>query len=254
MLLAVPDARIAIARVTALAALAVLGLTAGSNSLRADTVYTTFGANYTYSTEAGLLVANDDVAEASLAVEFTPTANYDLTSIEFAATEIDPLDAGATIGIFADNGGQPGAAIETYAVNALGQFGSLAPVITVESVLQPLLLADTNYWIAMNAPAGDFLVWNQTVTSATGVSQTDGLGNWSSSPGTPQVAAEVDGSLASFSPPDFTPEFGQGSEPSTPEPATWWLMGGGFVAIALWVRYRTGASRQSRPVTPTPLS
>jgi hypothetical protein len=130
-------------------------------------------------------------------------------------------------------------------VSTLGQIGSLAPVITVESVLQPLLLADTNYWIAMNAPAGDFLVWNQTVTSATGVSQTDGLGNWSSSPGTPQVAAEVDGALAPLVTPDFNPEFGQGSgSPSTPEPATWWLTGGGFSAIAFWVRYRTGARRQ----------
>ena len=209
----------------------------GAAALRADIIYTNFGTGDAYASGAGVIVTNDNVAWSSVAVAFTPSANYDLTSIELVATDIIPDDLGATLGIFADNGsGQPGGApIESFTLGPLGQFGESVPVMTVTSLLQPLLLANTQYWIGLNAPIGDLIVWNQSVTSSLGFSQTDGSGNWSTS-NADQGAVEIDGTLDYSNPPaqSFAMVSAPTEEsiPATPEPRAWWLMAGGLVAVA----------------------
>ena len=53
-----------------------------------------------------------------------------------------------TMAIAADNGGTPGAILETFTfVNQMGAFGSQNAPLTATSVLNPLLTAGTNYWI-----------------------------------------------------------------------------------------------------------
>jgi hypothetical protein len=185
--------------------LVLVASTAGGVALQADVIYTNFGTGAAYSSGAGVIVTNDNSAWSSVAIAFTPSANYDLTSIELVATGIIPDDLGGILGIFADNGsGQPGGApIESFQLSPLGQFGQAVPVLTITSLLQPLLLADTQYWIGLNAPVGDFIVWNQSVTSALGFSQTDGSGNWSTSTAD-QGAVEIDGTLDPNAPPPIS--------------------------------------------------
>lgn len=209
----------------------------GCAVLRADTIYTNFGAGSTYSAGTGLIVTND-AAGPSVAIGFTPAFDYNLTSIEFVATDIFTDDSpDVTIGIFADNGGQPAeTAIESFAIGPLGQFGEAVPVMTVTSVLQPLLQANTLYWVGMDGPAGSFIVWNQNATLATGFSVTDGSGNWSAS-SSAQGVVEIDGNLATVAgAPD--PASTQSFSGSTPEPRAAWLIAGGLAAIAYLTRRR----------------
>ena len=223
----------------------LLALAFGHGILRADTIFTNFDPSGSYAAGAGLIVTNDPVSGASVAIPFTPSGDYDLTSIEFVASDIIPGDSsGITLGIFADNGGQPDATpLESFSVTPAGMFGSNVvsdnlPVTTVSSILQPLLFADTQYWIGMNAAPGDLVIWNQNITSANGFAETDGSGNWSAAdPFQPQGVLEVDGKLAN-QPPDTSATL-----PSpVPEPAAWLLMAGGLAALAFLARTR-GFSR-----------
>lgn len=213
--------------------LLLAGLIACAGILQADTIYSTFGPGFSFATGTGAIVTNDPLADASVAIAFTPTANYDLTSIEFVASDLFPEDLSPiTIAIFADNGGQPGSQpLESFTTGSFGPFGEAALVTTVTSLSQPLLQAGTQYWIGMNASPGDLMVWNQSSTSAAGFSITDGSGNWSASdPAQGQGALEIDGDLvAAIAGPvaqtNDSPIF-------TPEPLSWWLMASGLAVIA----------------------
>ena len=220
----------------------ILAVLIPAAALHADVIYTNFGTGTAYSSGAGVIVTSDNSAWSSVAIAFTPSANYDLTSIELVATDIIPDYLGATLGIFADNGsGQPGGApLESFALGPLGQFGDAVPLLTVESLLQPLLWANTQYWIGLNAPIGDLIVWNQNVTSSLGFSQTDGSGNWSTS-NADQGAVEVDGTLDPNAPTPPTQEgtvLPQTGQPisSIPEPQSWWLMAAGLAAVAIYAQ------------------
>jgi hypothetical protein len=213
----------------------LLALAFGHSILRADTIYTNVDPSGSYAPGAGLIVTNDPVSGASVAIPFTPSDDYDLTSIEFVASDLIPGDSNdITLGIFADNGGQPGATpLESFSVTPAGMFADNLLVTTVSSILQPLLFADTQYWIGMNAAPGDLVIWNQNITSANGFSETDGSGNWSAADSLqPQGVLEVDGKLAN-QPPDTSAAL-----PSpVPEPAAWFLMAGGLVALAFLYRH-----------------
>ncbi len=235
MLITAPISRFVSAGILLLAGLSLAG------RMRADTMFTNFGPNYAFAQGTGAIVTNDVQAYASVAVSFTPTLSYNLTSVQFVATDLVPSDANyITVGVFADNGsGQPGLVVESFLVDNLTQFGELAPVLSITSQLQPLLEANLTYWVGMSASPGDMIVWNQNSTGALGFSQTDGNGNWSSS-GADQGALEVDGTLASSLSPASSGQFGVAS---TPEPAAWLLMFGGLAVVALQTRARVSLRR-----------
>ena len=181
----------------------LVALAFGHGALRADTIYTNFDADDSYAPGAGLIVTNDPVSGASVAVAFTPSANYNLTSIEFADSYLISGDsASITLGIFADNGGLPGSTpLESFSATPGGMFTDSVPVTTVSSILQPLLLAGTQYWVGMNAAPQDLVIWNQNITSTNGFAETDGQGNWSAAdPFQPQGVLEVDGALSAIQP------------------------------------------------------
>ena len=117
------------------------------------------------------------------------------------------------------------------------------PVTTVTSLLQPLLLANTTYWVGLEAAPGDLIVWNQNTTGATGFSQTDGSGSWSASSQF-QGVVEIDGTLP---PVGFTSRANfTASEADVPEPRAFWMMALGLAVIA-----RTGR-RRAIPALPPP--
>ena len=195
-------------------------------------IYSNFGTDEDpYAATAGVLVTSDGMAWSSVAVAFTPSANYNLTSIEFADSTLIPGDSGnITVGIFADTDGLPGSTpLELFTVTPLGVFGDNVPVTTVSSLLQPLLLAGNQYWVGLNAAPGDMVVWNQTASSASGFASTDGFGNWSASdPLQPQGVLEVDGTLSAFQ-----PSVSNASVPAVPEPGAWILTVIGLIALLL---------------------
>jgi hypothetical protein len=227
-----------------------VGLAGSIGALQADVIYTNFGTGDTYAAGAGLIVTNDGLAWSSVAVAFTPAANYTLTSIEFAASDLIPDGPNSvTISIYDDNAGQPSLRpLESFTSGPLGQFGTLVPVMTVTSLLQPLLLADTQYWVGMNASAGDLVVWNQNITLAEGFSRTDGSGDLSTS-GTDQGVVEIDGVLA---PGTFEPDLSLGEESISviPEPGSCWMLAGGIAMIAGLFRLKAAGSLTGRRESP----
>jgi hypothetical protein len=229
------------------------GLAMGFNSLRADVIYTNFGTGDAYAAATGMLVTNDGLAWSSAAIAFTPVENYTLTSIEFVATSLlaDSTDF-VTLDVFTDNGGQPSSTVlESFTAGPLGQFGDTVPVMTGTSVLQPLLLAGTQYWIGMNAPAGDFIVWNQNTTLADGFSQTDGSGNWSTSDAD-QGVIEIDGTpSAVVADPDVVSNLDSLSY--VPEPGSWWLMAMGLTVIGCFPVGQALSPAQACPRPGTPV-
>ena len=218
--------------------LVLAGLISGGSALKADVIYSTFGTGDSYATGTGILVTNDGLAWSSAAIAFTPSSNYTLSSIELVATDLIPnAQDSVTVGIFADNNGQPGGQpLESFTVGSLGLFGQTVLLTSVTSVLQPLLLANTQYWVGLDASPGALIVWNQNTSGATGFSESDGFGNWSTSdPAEGQGVVEIDGTLASVIVGDAVPQL-QDSAIFTPEPRTTWLMAGGLAALAWFTR------------------
>lgn len=225
------------------------------SSLRADVIYTNFGAGDAYSAGTGLIVTNDGKAWSSAAIAFIPEANYVLTSIEFAATDLFLSGSGATLALFGDESGHPGGKpIESFEIERVGSFGDFAPVLSVKSALSPLLQANTVYWVGLNAPEGGLIVWNQNSILAFGFSATDGAGNWSVVDGA-QGVLEIDGTLAPDEP-VITPvaplviETGHSSAASAPqeeipavvsEPGSWSMIAGAAIALALSFRRQNRA-------------
>lgn len=199
---------------------------AGAGTLRAGVVYSNFGDNSGYSAGAGLIVMNDGQAYASVAAGFVPAGNYSLNSIELVVTDLIPnYGSDVTVGIFADSGGQPGGpALESFTLSGLlTSFGQSAPVLTINSLLHPVLLANTEYWVGLNGPVGGMAVWNQNVSGATGFSATDSAGKWTAS-NEAQGVLEVDGTLI----PDALAA--SGGQQSAPEPGSVGLLLAGLLA------------------------
>ncbi len=225
MRLQLPAPRHLVPRLAILAGLALCG-----SVLRADFIAGNFNTGGTYSTGTGVNVT-DGTSDFSVSVEFTASANYDLSSIEFIATNDvpDPSD-GLTLGIYANVSGHPGGtALESFSVSGPlpehWQVDLVTP-ITVNSVLKPLLVAGTPYWVEMDGPTSATLYWDQNTAGKFGIAETDGKGNWlapAATSGTTQGVFEVDGDLVSG-----------GS--SAPEPHAWFLMAGGLAVVARAMR------------------
>jgi hypothetical protein len=200
--------------------------------LKADVIYTNFGPGFAYTDGNGVVVSNGSV-ETSVAEELPVlTSSYDLNSIEFvASTETPALSNSVTVGIYADNGGVP-AATALESITLTGQLapfdGTLSPVLTATSVTNPLLAAGSRYWLVMDGPASESLVWDQNSTLTVGYLETNGTpGDWINSPNPfaseTNSVFEVDGTLV----------------PSpTPEPRTWMLLAGGLGLISVLARRR----------------
>ena len=220
MLKKVPSVRVVLPRLLILAGLILCG-----SVLRAAPViiYSNFASNDGYSIGTGLLVT-DNSFDYSVAVGFVPLHDYTLSSIDFVATRqsLDSPDS-VTMSIFADTAGFPGGpALESDTlIGQTVQFGSNAPVLTVSSALDPILHANTRYWVEMDGPLGS-LIWNQNTTLASGLAETDGQGSWFSSNFT-QGVVRINGE-------EIAP---------APEPASWLLMAGGLAGIGQYLRSRT---------------
>lgn len=224
------SARFLIPRILIFSGLALCG-----SILKADVLYTNFGPGTTYTDSSGVIVSNGSV-ETSVAEELPVlTSSYDLTSIEFVASTETPSPLNSvTVGIYADNGGVP-AATALESITLTGQLapfdGSLSPVLTATSVTNPLLSAGSQYWLVMDGPASEYLVWDLNSTSTVGYLETNGTaGEWINNPNPfaseTNAVFEVDGTLIS-------------GAAAAPEPRTWMLLAGGLGLISVLARRRS---------------
>jgi len=81
------------------------------------------------------------------AITFTTTGAGFLTQISTAMTDVP--DGSRTTGLYTNSGNAPGSLIENFTLPVTGNF----MVLTVNSVLNPFLSANTQYWFVVSNPA-----------------------------------------------------------------------------------------------------
>jgi hypothetical protein len=166
-------------------------------------VYTNFGLRATYNITAGNIVGNDGAGDQLAQGDtFTPASTATLTSVEIAlscfGTGLCPT--ALTVSLDSDAGDQPGATLESFTVagTSLGLLGVNNAPIVLTSVLQPTLVAGTQYWLAVIAPLTDNVVWNWNSTGDVSdqAESLDGGATWFSPSGQTPGAYEIDGTSA----------------------------------------------------------
>ena len=207
--------------------LTIAGLILSGSLVRADIIYSNFDSGYAYYPGSGVVVTNGS-EDFSVAIELAAmTADYYLSGIQFVATVENPDSSNSvTMSVYADDGGVPGdSPLEAMSLNGqlYGFDGSLAPVLSVASQTNPELYSGTSYWVVMDGPIDEGLVWDLNSSRTSGYVETDGTpGNWvNAHPQGTNGVLEVDGTLVS----------GGGSGPSVPEPGTCVLVSGGLLGL-----------------------
>ena len=184
---------------------------------RADVVFSNFGPGNSYQTRSGHVVGGD--FRIAVAYPFTPTGNsFTLDRIEVAIAlaegpnELDLLLAAD----FAGRPGVPGVVIEAFHFsNAMGPFGQNNPPLAADSVLRPLLVEGTRYWIVASVGPPTFAAWNFNSTGDVGPYARFQAGEWLPVNGT-RGAYRVSGTVV------------------IPEPATLPLLGVGCLGLLVY--------------------
>lgn len=143
--------------------------------LRADTVFSTFGPGNSFFTGGVWMVGG--LPEDEIAASFVPSHDFTLNAIDFAAALLTGTDNDLTVDIAAGPSA-PGAPIESFTVTSLAASPS---IVTVHSVLHPLLSAGITYWVVLSAPdpANTLVGWNLNSQGFEGVSSRQDDGTWS---------------------------------------------------------------------------
>lgn len=144
------------------------------------------------------------------ATSFTPTQDLHLDSIEIALewlSFVGGTDA-EDVWLASDSSGVPGQVLESFHIAGIPAVGTL---MTASSVLHPMLVTGTQYWlVAASAPG---IAWNWNNTGDTGFIASDIPGIWFVNRST-TGAFRVEGS-------------------EVPEPATLVFVSSGLVALLL---------------------
>lgn len=167
-----------------------------------------------------------------LAAQFTPSASANVGQVDIGLTYVAGYsdDAFVTIQIAADNGGQPGAILQTWTNVAVpqldprGQTGLACCTLTsVTTGSGPALTAGTPYWLIVT-PYVQFtnLEWYSNLGSVTGTWAYGPGGGWTLVTELQQFAFDVQGATG-----------GGIAPPATPAPASLLLVSVGFAALAI---------------------
>ncbi len=184
-------------------------LMGGSSQAKADIIFNDYGPKYAYNTNNGLLVdgpASTGVANI-VANEFRASQSEFVTSIDLGVS-LQKGTNSLTVSLMTDNDGVPGSVLESYDfVNQMGEFGSQNGPLIATSLLNPSLVAGTNYWLVV-APgdSGTSAAWNLNDQRVLGPvsDSSDGGAKWGSHTKQTLGAFEVFGEQ----PPSATPEPG----------------------------------------------
>jgi hypothetical protein len=180
-----------------------MALFAAAGSASATVIYSDFGAGGTFNDINGWTVfgTNTDGGPQAVAGDFTPTANFTLTSITLGFG----YQSGTNLFDFAlttDASGIPssGTPLETWSASNAGAFFS-NNTITLDSVLNPTLTAGVTYWITAFPGAADTDgAWNFAGTGATGFDFSENSGESWTKNAEASPAFEVEGTSAAAVP------------------------------------------------------
>lgn len=192
---------------------------------RAVVIYDNFDLGDTYNQNVGLTLSTGspvgvdwDQGNAFALDSFG--MDYYLDTIDLAVGLVSGLNE-LDVWLMTDSAGEPGTIIESFHFSdVMGSFGALNPPLTANSLLNPLLEADEQYWLIASVTGPDtWAAWNYNSTDDVGLiaSRAD-LGTWEIHEGT-NGAFRVTGTSVPVS-----------------EPATIVLFGSGLIGLAVFSR------------------
>ena len=170
-------------------------LAVGSASAAPTVLFNTFGAGDTYNTGVGWTIGAPDYDQGDQFVIGAATPHY-LDKIELAVSRVSGTNQ-LDVWLMSDAAGQPGAIIEAFSfTGAMGPFGFANPPLAANSVLRPILLPGTPYWLIASAPVADtWAAWNVNSLIVNGAhAERQDLGPWSVNPNTELGAFRITGS------------------------------------------------------------
>jgi len=110
-----------------------------------------------------------DAGDVFGATGFTPSEEFQLTSIQLALGYVAGFPSNgpneATVSLVSDSGGLPGSTIESWQLTDLPTTFP-APLTTISSVLNPILLPGNQYWIIATAGPDTFDTWTFTLAGS----------------------------------------------------------------------------------------
>ena len=146
---------------------------------RATPIFNSFEPDDTFRQYSGRTVGRGTVYPGGIvtASAFTPEISALFGFLEIAIGYIDGAHQ-TDVALVSDSGGLPGAVIEQFHFNNIGQFGT-GRILLAESTLRPILLAGRQYWVVASAPnRTDWLAWNDSLLRFGPVTQRVGAGAW----------------------------------------------------------------------------
>lgn len=148
---------------------------------------------------------------------FTGMTSQSLDSIELAAALVSGTNQ-LDVSLMSDVGGQPGSVIESFSfIDQMGDFDNNNPLLVGTSILHPLLLPDTDYWLVPSASDETLAAWNYASPNVTGM-----------------VARSLDGGPWNV----FNSDLSAFRINGVPAPSALLLVGIGVTLVG-WVRRRT---------------
>jgi hypothetical protein len=206
------------------AVLTLVAATLCSGVLRADIIYSNFGADQSFTAGVGLTPAYSAVASS-----FMPDATYAVDEYQIAAYLDSPdLPDTVTFSLYNSVNNLPGTSLESFTLTDLGypagtDYAASTPppgILTEASVSNPVVEAGQQYWIVMSGIDPGNVIWNDDGNETVGAATLGQDATWSLLPNYNQGAFEVDGTLVSGS-------------SATPEPSSFLTLAGGLAGLAL---------------------
>jgi PEP-CTERM motif len=170
---------------------------------------------YQHNPSAGWSI--DGIEGLAFAMSFTPSVDARLESLTLSLESISGLENAFDVTVHEDSGGLPGADLESFhLVDTFPQYGTNPPPTIIDSVLNPILSAGSQYWLSIQGGPLSRGGWDLALASPH-VGTIAWLGfeapSWTIYPfAEPQSVYRVEGA-------------------PVPEPGTLALFGGGLLAL-----------------------
>lgn len=129
----------------------------------ATVIFSNFGPGLGYDPGLGGTLGGFAWPNSAIANQFSFAGpqSYLLDSVELPVGWVTGANQ-VNVSVMTDAAGGPGAVLESFSfTNQMGQFGFVNPLLVGTSVVHPLLMPGTNYWLAASAPDPTWAAWNK---------------------------------------------------------------------------------------------